>query len=214
MTYLIDTMSTVVVMKALEQGRKGRKRVQKKIGESLTEEESLKRLKLEEEERAKKSAAKKIKNDDGTLVEPTPRIKKGKKPKAALKKKILLELSSDSAEDNCPVVDSDDLSTGDCEDEDVVPIEVGSYYLVKIDFVRSKPLYALAKLTEIMNDAFVKMQFYKTVPLEKRLKYVPWSEPESTDAKLLSKKIPLPSVLIRGGMLLYNEGIIPSWHIK
>ena len=68
------------------------------------------------------------KRDDGTLVEPTPRIKKGKKPKAALKKKILLELSSDSAEDNCPVVDSDDLSTGDCEDEDVVPIEVGSYY--------------------------------------------------------------------------------------
>ena len=121
-------MSTVVVMKALEQGRKGHKRVQKKIGECLTEEESLKRLKLEEEERAKKSAAKKIKNDDGTLVEPTPRIKKGKKPKAALKKKILLELSSDSAEDNCPVVDSDDLSTGDCEDEDVVPIEVGSYY--------------------------------------------------------------------------------------
>ena len=178
------------------------------------EEESLKPLKLEEEERAKKSAAKKIKNDDGTLVEPTPRIKKGKKPKAALKKKILLELSSDSAEDNCPVVDSDDLSTGDCEDEDVVPIEVGSYYLVKIDFVRSKPLYALAKLTEIMNDAFVKMQFYKTVPLEKRLKYVPWSEPESTDAKLLSKKIPLPSELIRGGMLLYNEGIIPGWHIK
>ena len=87
-------------------------------------------------------------------------------------------------------------------------------YLVKIDFVRSKPLYALAKLTEIMNDAFVKMRFYKTFPLEKRLKYVPWSEPESTDAKLLSKKIPLPSELIRGGMLLYNEGIIPGWHIK
>ena len=198
-------------LKALQQGRKGRKRIQKAIGECLTEEESMKRLKLEEEERAKKAAEKKVKKD----VLATPRVKKiGKKAKAAPKKKRQIVLSSDSEEDNCPIVNSDDLSNS--EEDTIVPIEVGSYYLVKIDPKGPKPLYALAKLTKVINDDFVKMQFFKTVPLEKRMKYATWgTEPEATDVTLLTKKLPLPSEIMKGGMLRYNMGIIPDQlHIK
>ena len=110
-------------LKALKQGRKGRKRVQKKIWECLTKEESVKRPKLEEEERAKKAKKDAVKRKVKKIV------RKSKNTKAVPKKKRkVLALSSDSEEEDCPIVDSDNLS----EEDSIVLIEVGSYYLVKI----------------------------------------------------------------------------------
>ena len=74
-------------LKALEQGRKGRKRVQKKIWECLTKEESLKRLKLEEEERAKKAEEKKAKKD-AVKRKVKKRVRKSKNTKAVPKKRV------------------------------------------------------------------------------------------------------------------------------
>ena len=91
---------------------------------------------------------------------------------------------------------------------------MGSYYLVKIE-TAPKALYALGKLTDIRDDDFDVIQFFKTAPLEKKLKYVTWGKPEATDYSLLTKKLPLLSELLKGGMLRYEMGIIPDHlHIK
>jgi hypothetical protein len=44
-----------------------------------------------------------------------------------------------------------------------------------------------------VNDDYVKMQFFKAVALENKLKYSKWLDPETTEWKLIGKKLPLPS---------------------
>ena len=49
------------------------------------------------------------------------------------------------------------------EEEVPVELEVGGNYFVKLKTAKTKPLYALAKLTEFVNDDYVKMQLYNMI---------------------------------------------------
>ena len=57
------------------------------------------------------------------------------------------------------------LAVQDSTHEEEVPVEleVGGYYFVKLKTAKTKPLYALAKLTDFVNDDYVKMQLYNMI---------------------------------------------------
>ena len=49
------------------------------------------------------------------------------------------------------------------EGEVPVELEVGGNYFVKLKTAKTKPLYALEKLTDFVNDDYVKMQLYNMI---------------------------------------------------